>query len=236
MIQTVVWNFFFEKRVSTFLNSKKLSKYLLKFEKDTLITGGDLVVDVNGAVQKEKSYVAIKGMKLNKKLKTAFRELFYNTIFQKVLFYKNAPNTSVHPFYFKYVVTKTEGIPTIVLVENDKPYKGGVIREVPKFPGCEGLPSEQAKLCFQTQIERHIKEQFKYPPLAFEKGISGTVSIVFTISKEGKVRNIRTKGPDPLLEDEARRLVKLLPRFQPALENGIPVKIPFSIPIYFNIY
>lgn len=224
-----------EQRVRKFLNSKKVLGHLSKYNKDTLETGGEVVVDFNGKVQKEKSYVAIKGVKLNKKLRSDFRSMFYDTEFEKVLFYKNPPNHSIHKFYFDYSIVKSENGVLLHHLEPRKKYNGGVIQEIPVFPGCEGLSNNKREACFQTKIQQHIKQHFKYPEEALKKGISGTVKVQVTINKDGQIENIRTKGPHHLLEEESVRIFKLVPLLKPALENGNPVKIPFSIPVHFRL-
>ncbi|MGB3151055.1 MAG: energy transducer TonB, partial [Maribacter sp.] len=59
--------------------------------------------------------------------------------------------------------------------------------------------------------------------------------IMFTIDKEGNVGDIKTKGPAPILENEARRIISLLPKFQIGSQNGVPKKVPYSIPINFKL-
>ncbi|MDT0605583.1 energy transducer TonB [Croceitalea rosinachiae] len=226
---------FFEEKVRKFLSSKKVSNDLLKYENDTLIAGGNLVVDHKGLVLKEKSYMAIKGTKLNKKMRTDFRNLFFESKFKEVLFYKYPPNTSIHSFYFNYLISKSDDKITLELIQKDDTYNGGVVQEVPIFPGCEGLDNEKAKLCFQEKVQNHIKYHFKYPEKALRERISGKVSVVFVISKEGDVIKIRTKARHPILEKEALRIVKLLPKIMPGKQNGKPVKVPFSFPMWFRL-
>jgi len=38
-----------------------------------------------------------------------------------------------------------------------------------------------------------------------------------------------------LLEQEGRRIISLIPRIQPGMQNGKPVRVPFSIPITFKL-
>jgi TonB family protein len=110
-----------------------------------------------------------------------------------------------------------------------------VIDRAPVFPGCEGLELEEGKNCFQQKMEAHIRENFQYPMEAQENGIEGRVYVQFTINENGLVEEYRMRGPDPLLEEEAARIVKLLPKFEPGEQKGEPVKVPFSIPINFKL-
>jgi len=49
------------------------------------------------------------------------------------------------------------------------------------------------------------------------------------------LKGIRTRGPDNNLENEAKRIISLLPKIKPGKENGVRVRVPFSIPITFKL-
>ena len=55
------------------------------------------------------------------------------------------------------------------------------------------------------------------------------------VGKDGNVSGIRTRGPDNNLENEAKRIISLLPKIKPGKENGVRVRVPFSIPITFKL-
>lgn len=110
-----------------------------------------------------------------------------------------------------------------------------VIEDVPVFPGCESVPKNKKRECFQEQIQKHINKNFRYPEIAQEMGIQGRVSVVFTIDKDGSITNIRTRGPDKNLEAEARRIIEKLPKMTPGKQRGRAVRVPFSIPITFKL-
>ena len=58
--------------------------------------------------------------------------------------------------------------------------------------------------------------------------------MVFVIDKDGNITNIRSRGPDKILEKEAERIVGLLPKMIPGKQRGKPVKVPYSLPIHFR--
>ncbi len=107
------------------------------------------------------------------------------------------------------------------------------VEKVPIFPGCED--AENTRDCFQQQIQKHIAKNFSYPEEAQEKGIQGRVNIMFIIQKDGSIGNVRMRGPDKLLEDEAARIISLLPQVTPGEYKGEKVRVPFSIPITFKL-
>ena len=106
-----------------------------------------------------------------------------------------------------------------------------MVEEAPVFPGCEN--DADPRDCFRQMMQRHISKNFRYPQEAQEQGIQGRVSIMFTIDQDGNISNIRKRGPDKLLENEAVRIISLLPKMTPGRQEGKPANVPFSIPITF---
>lgn len=134
--------------------------------------------------------------------------------------------------------TDQEEIVEIVEVEEefedvDVPF--AVIEDVPIFPGCERVAKSKRRDCFQEQINKHIRKNFRYPEIAQEMGIQGRVYINFVIDKDGSITSIRMRGPDKNLEKEAQRIIAKLPRMTPGKQRGRAVRVPFSIPITFRL-
>lgn len=118
--------------------------------------------------------------------------------------------------------------------EEDISVPFAIIEHVPVFPGCEDLLTEaEKKACFNEKVQEHIQKNFKYPATALEMGISGRVFLQFEIGADGRVTNIRKRGPDRLLEEEAVRIIAALPHMKPGVQRGKPVKVGYSIPINF---
>jgi protein TonB len=118
-------------------------------------------------------------------------------------------------------------------IDMDVPF--AIIEDVPLYPGCERVPKSERRNCFQTEIQKHIAKNFRYPEIAQEMGIQGRVFVQFTIGKDGSISGIRTRGPDKNLEQEANRIISKLPRMTPGKQRGRPVRVPFSIPITFKL-
>jgi protein TonB len=63
-------------------------------------------------------------------------------------------------------------------------------------------------------------------------GIQGKVWVSFVIDKDGKVTNVKVdRGVDKLLDEEALRVVRMLPKMAPAKVGGRPVKMSYTLPI-----
>ena len=107
----------------------------------------------------------------------------------------------------------------------------------PIFPGCEKFydSEKEKRKCFQEKLQQHIADNFQYPKVAHRKGIQGRVYVQFIIDIDGSIKGIRTRGPHPLLEKEAARIVSLLPGIVPGRNGDEFVRVPFSIPITFRL-
>jgi TonB family protein len=112
-----------------------------------------------------------------------------------------------------------------------------LVEEIPLFDDCESVAIYQQEKCFKSNIAEHIRKNFTYPKEAYEKSIQGRVLIQFVINKEGDVENLNIRGPyqGELLEAEAERIVRKLPKFKPGKHNGKTVKVKYGVPIAFVI-
>ncbi len=98
------------------------------------------------------------------------------------------------------------------------------VKNMPEFPG--GV----------VALKRYIANHVVYPAVARENGIEGTVFLRFEVTKTGKVGKVELqKGVDPLLDNEAIKVIKTLPRFKPGEQNGKKVSVWYSIPVTFKL-
>lgn len=78
--------------------------------------------------------------------------------------------------------------------------------------------------------------KIEYPKEAMKKGIEGKVFVTFVVNTEGKLENIEIfKGVHPLLDEEALRVTRLLGNWTPAYEDGVRVKVKYTLPVNFNL-
>lgn len=108
------------------------------------------------------------------------------------------------------------------------------VERPPIYPGCEPY-IQQLRSCTQRKIQTHINKNFRYPEFAQKTGIQGRVFVQFIIDKDGSIVGIRTRGPHPILEIEAKRIISILPKFIPGYVDGKAVRVPFSMPITFKL-
>lgn len=99
-----------------------------------------------------------------------------------------------------------------------------VVEQMPKFPG-----GEEALMKF-------INEHIKYPQSALKQGTQGTIMLRFVVTGTGDIGEVQIlKGLDPDCDDEAKRVVKSLPKFNPGMQQGRPVSVWYTTPVRFVI-
>lgn len=74
-----------------------------------------------------------------------------------------------------------------------------------------------------------------YASLGLKNGDKVKVMAMFTINEEGKATNIKAKGPYPIFEQEAIKIIENLPQIPLKNENGISKSMNFALPITFVI-
>ena len=85
-------------------------------------------------------------------------------------------------------------------------------------------------------LMKYLADNIKYPKEAQEKGIQGKVYLQFVVSDKGKITNVTLKkSVHPLLDEEAIRVVKSMPEWNPGTFDGKPINSIFSLPITFNL-
>ncbi len=95
---------------------------------------------------------------------------------------------------------------------------------MPKFPG--------GKIGLQQYISKHLK----YPVEAIQKGLQGKVFVKFIVSSNGEIKKVSlVNSVHPLLDKEALRVVKSLPKWEAGTQNGQKVNVWITIPIVFQL-
>jgi periplasmic protein TonB len=126
----------------------------------------------------------------------------------------------------------TEGPETVVFEEpvkevvdngnDDQIYT--VVEQQPEFPG-----GTEAMMKF-------IQRNMKYPPSARRMGTEGRVFIGFVVNNDGKIQDIQTvKGISTDCDNEAKRVVAMMPNWKPGKQNGRAVRVRFVLPVNFKL-
>ena len=133
------------------------------------------------------------------------------------------------------VFDPTEGWPnypsyTEDTVEIEPPHDPSrdVIVDIPDInPGFIG--GEEARLKF-------LQDNVKYPRSAIEMRIEGKVVVSFVVERDGSISDVKiSRSVAQSLDEEAIRVAKLMPKWQPGLQKGKAVRARFNMPITFTL-
>ena len=81
-----------------------------------------------------------------------------------------------------------------------------------------------------------LSNNIRYPESAQQNGISGRVVVKFVVEKDGSIGSPSiVKGVDRDLDQEALRVVKRMPKWQPGKNNGQAVRSYFNLPVTFRL-
>ncbi|MBF1529557.1 MAG: energy transducer TonB [Prevotella salivae] len=106
--------------------------------------------------------------------------------------------------------------------KNDMEYC--IVEMMPQYPG--GLAA----------MLKYIRENIKYPEQAMKERIQGRVTVSFIIEKDGSISDVKAvRSVHPLLDKEAVRVVKSMPKWSPGKHNGKPVRVRFNLPVMFKL-
>ncbi|MBF1573914.1 MAG: energy transducer TonB [Prevotella salivae] len=99
-----------------------------------------------------------------------------------------------------------------------------VVEVMPQFPGG------------QIAMLQYLMKNIKYPEQAMKEGIQGRVTVRFIVEKDGSISDVKpVLSVHPLLNKEAVRVVKSMPKWSPGKQNGKPVRVRFNVPVMFKL-
>lgn len=99
-----------------------------------------------------------------------------------------------------------------------------IAADKPQYPGGE------------EAMQKFITDNLNYPTAAADNGIEGNVNLEFIVKADGSISSIKVvRMIDPYLEEEAIRLVRKMPAWEPAISNGAAVDMPVKITIPFRL-
>lgn len=100
----------------------------------------------------------------------------------------------------------------------------GSVEHNPEFPG--GMDA----------WAKYIQRNLRYPSMAQEEGISGKVFLSFVVEKDGTITDVKVvKGIGFGCDDEAMRVIKKSPRWKAGMQNNLPVRVRYNMPINYTM-
>ncbi len=129
--------------------------------------------------------------------------------------------TNVVPVEEELNVVEEEVKPEIVEV---KPPPFIVVEEMPSYPG-----GDESRIKF-------ITENVVYPVMAKESNIQGTVYVTFVVENDGSITDVKVlRGIGGGCDEEAVRVVKMMPKWNAGKQSGKSVRVQFNLPIKFTL-
>lgn len=120
------------------------------------------------------------------------------------------------------IESKTE-VPPINLNEGD-PEALRIVAQLPEYPG--------GMVAFMKWLTANLK----YPQQALQNRVQGKVMVSFIVEMDGSISNVKImKGANQLLNQEALRVIGLMPKWTAGIENGKPCRSMVAIPVVFEI-
>jgi protein TonB len=119
---------------------------------------------------------------------------------------------------------KAEPIIPPEVEDKENPLNFRVVERLPEFPGG---PVE-----FMKWLTRNLK----YPASAQQQKIEGRVVVSFIINKDGTTSDIKvTKSATPVLDREALRVIRMMPKWKAGEDHGKPCRTMMAIPVVFAL-
>jgi protein TonB len=99
-----------------------------------------------------------------------------------------------------------------------------IVEEMPNFPGGE------------AKLFEYLGKNIKYPQMATDMGISGVVYVTFVVDENGKVKDPKVlRGIGGGCDEEALRVVRNMPPWEPGKQRGKAVRVQYNLPIRFTL-
>lgn len=109
-------------------------------------------------------------------------------------------------------------------VASEQPLNFRIVQQMPEFPGGG------------SAFIQWLTRQLRYPPLAQSQRIQGRVVVSFIVNKDGSIVDVKLeKSVNALLDREALRVIRMMPRWKPGVHNNQPCRTMVAVPVVFKI-
>ena len=95
---------------------------------------------------------------------------------------------------------------------------------MPEFPG--GVKA----------LMSYLAKNIEYPKEAENAGMQGRVVVQFVVNTDGSIEDAKVvRAVDPLLDQEAIRVINTMPKWKPGMQDGKTVRVKYTVPIMFRL-
>jgi TonB family protein len=106
------------------------------------------------------------------------------------------------------------------------------VDQMPQFPEAKAATEEANEEAIRSWVDRHLK----YPEKAIKAKIEGPVVIRFIVTKNGNLEDfLVTRSVSPVLNNEALRVISLMPDWKPAMQGGEPKNVYYNATVEFKL-
>ena len=99
-----------------------------------------------------------------------------------------------------------------------------VVEQQPEFPG--GM----------AELMKYLQKNIRYPQICKEQRVQGRVIVQFVVNADSTITDVNVVKPvNPYLDQEALRVVKAMPKWNPGKQRGEPVRVRFTLPVTFRL-
>jgi len=113
-----------------------------------------------------------------------------------------------------------------------------LIEEIPITSDCNSkLEKVELRKCVQKSIIMHVNKKFN-ADLASTLGLAPKIHKIITtfiIDKNGEIVNVHSEGSHPDLNNEAERVISILPNMKPGMKDGKTINVKYTFPIHFKV-
>ena len=104
-------------------------------------------------------------------------------------------------------------------------------RRPPTFPSCKSTVNQDLERCFDSQVQDFVFRNFQMPNELKQANYTGSIIVVFEVTKEGAFKTLYVDSNEEQLAQEARRVFSQFPIIEPASYSGNPTYAKFTIKI-----
>lgn len=152
---------------------------------------------------------------------------------QSIIDYENMERELEYIFNFTVSLANTNM--TLAFNSSDVETKN-VQDDVVQYFDCDQRPQFFGSSDLRHFLKEWVYQYLKYPSLAMQTGVQGTVMVEFIIEKDGKISNVRVvKGVSDELDAEALKVVQASPKWKPGKVSGNKVRSSVTVPVEFRL-
>lgn len=217
-----------KKVVRSGFNKKQYQYHLVGFKRPPTLAAANLYN--NFSVLPLKNRIKMLNRKETSRIMRS-KYLIFLPVLALLVFFSNCQNEAApkEAEQIKYVPEEvtTRELTAEEAIDEAKSKDGVVFEVVEKMPE---FPGGNAKLM------EFLRDNIKYPEEAVEKGTQGRVIVQFVVNEDGVVTDpVVARSIDELLDEEAIRVIGLMPNWIPGQQKGQNVRVRYTVPVSFRL-